>query len=327
LEGTDTYIRTIIAGEFDVKEEKHLSRCYLAEYENSFDVVCDDPEVLAPMTSTEDRERLITTMTERFNRSAVLWSLAEGLFQLPRYFSARFALNKDASNKTRQRIPKKKGGKGLRGEYVVIPALEANSSAPTSTITMVNLPQYEIETEGHWKRLANGDRGVDRHGNTVLGRTWVASSSKWKPTGSAITTIFLKDTLAAAKLKISEYLDAVDRLENKAESIDSQVDSDEGELYIMRCSAMKEQIFKVGFTSGNSIERAKQLSSATGVPLAFLVVRKWRHKDARKLETEVHMALSPYRINDSREFFMAKYDAIEKVIESVLKRTSSESET
>ena len=211
--------------------------------------------------------------------------------------------------------------KGLSGEYVVIPALDTNSSVPTSTITMVNLPQYEIETEGHWRRLPDGDRGVDRHGNTVLGRTWVASSSKWKPTGSTSTTIFLKDTLAAAKLKISEYLNAIDRIGDEAGSIDTQAASDEGELYVMRCSAMKEQIFKVGFTSGSSTERASQLSSATGVPLAFSVVKIWRHKDARKLETEVHMMLSPYRINDRREFFMAKYDAIEKVIESVLKRT------
>jgi len=259
-------------------------------------------------------------MTERFNRSGVLWSLAEGLFQLPSYFSARLALNKDTQNGARHRIPKKKGGKGLTGEYVIIPALEANSSAPTSTITVVNLPQYEIETEGHWKRLPNSDRGVDRHGNIVWGKTWAASSIKWKPTGSTSTTIFVKDTLAAAKVKISEYIEAVERTRYETGSIDSQAASEEGELYIMRCSAMQEQIFKVGFTSGSSIERAKQLSSATGVPLAFVVVKRWRHKDARKLE--VHMMLSPYRINDSREFFMAKYDAIEKAVESVIARVS-----
>lgn len=322
LEGTDTYVRTVTAGEFDLKEEKHLSRCFLAEYENSFDVICDDPEVLAPVKSDEDRERIIVTMTERFNRSAVLWSLAEGLFQLPSYFSARLALNKDTQNGTRQRVSKKKGGKGLTGEYVIIPALETNNSAPTSTITVVNLPQYEIETEGHWKRLPDGDRGVDRHGNIVWGKTWVASSSKWKPSGSSSTTIFVKDTLAAAKLKISEYLDAAERVQDEAGSLDFQADAKEGELYIMRCSAMKEQIYKVGFTSGSSIERARQLSSATGVPLAFVVVKQWRHKDARKLETEVHMMLSPYRINDSREFFMANYDAIDKAIESVIARVS-----
>ena len=91
----------------------------------------------------------------------------------------------------------------------------------------------------------------------------------------------------------------------------------------MRCAAMKERIFKVGFTSGDSAERAQQLSSATGVPMAFVVIEKWRHADAKKLETEVHMLLAPYRINDSREFFLASYDSIERIIEAVIARTSS----
>lgn len=322
LEGTDTHIRTIIAGEFDIKEKKHLSRCYLAEYQNSFDVVCDDPEIFAAISSADTRAILITTMTQRFSSTAVLWSLAEGLFQLPRYFNARFAINKEITKYSRQRLAKKKGGQGLNGNYIVIPAIETNSFAPTSAITMVKLPQYEIETEGHWKRLSDGQFGVDRHGNRVLGRTWIASSSKWKPTSTNATTIFLKDTLGAAKLKITQYLEASERVAEEARSRDAEPRSDEGELYVMRCSAMNEQIYKVGFTSGDSFERAQQLSSATGVPLAFLVIKKWRHIDARKLETEVHMMLAPYRINDSREFFMARLEVIEKIIESVIARTS-----
>lgn len=322
LEGTNTHIRTIIAGEFDIREEKHLSRCYLAEYKKSFDVVCDDPEVFSSIESADTRAKIVTAMTERFSMSSVLWSLAEGLFQLPRYFNARLAMNKETSSNSRQRVAKKKGGKGLIGDYVVIPAIESNSFAPTSAITMVKLPQYEIETDGHWRKLPDGQPGVDRHGNGVLGRTWIASSSKWKPTGATATTIFIKDTLGAAKLKISQYLEASERGVEETRSKDAELRSDEGELYVMRCSAMKEQIYKVGFTSGDSFERAQQLSSATGVPLAFVVIKKWRHTDARKLETEVHMMLSPYRINDSREFFMARYDVIEKIVESVIARTN-----
>jgi len=322
LEGTKAHIRTIIAGEFDIKEEKHLSRCYLAEYQNSFDVVCDDPEVFATIRSADLNTDIIATMTERFSRTAVLWSLAEGLFQLPRYFNSRLAINQETTNNSRQRITKKKGGKGLSGDYIVIPAIETNSIAPTSVITMVNLAQYEIETEGHWRRLPDRQPGVDRHGNGVLGRTWIASSSKWKPVGTSARTIFIKDTLAAAKLKIAQYLEASERIAEEARSRDTEPHSDEGELYVMRCAAMKEQIYKVGFTNGDSIERAQQLSSATGVPLAFVVIKRWRHADARKLETEVHMMLAPYRMNDGREFFMATYDAIEEIVESVIARTS-----
>ncbi|HQS59805.1 MAG: hypothetical protein B7Y56_15495 [Gallionellales bacterium 35-53-114] len=320
LEGTDKHLRTIVAGEFDLEYVRHISRCYLAEYENSFDVVCDDPEVFSQIEENDTRAKILKTMTERFSRTAVLWSLAEGLFQLPSYFNARLVLNRSELGLHRHRIPSKKGGKGLVGEYSVIPALDTNGTSHTSTITMVKLPQYEIETEGHWRRLASHETGVDRHGNTITGRTWVASSSKWKPSVQTLPTIFLKDTLAAAKLKIAEYIEASERSEQKSNLEESKSALDSGELYVMRCAAMKDQIFKVGFTEVDSAQRASQLSSATGVPLAFVVLKKWEHKEARKLEMEVHMMLAPYRINDSREFFMVKYDVIVNAIESVLNR-------
>jgi hypothetical protein len=321
LEGTKSHLRTIIAGEFAIKEKRHLSRYYLAEYEHSFDVVCDDPEIFRDI-KTDAKDKILLTMTEKFRRSATLWSLAEGLFQLPSYFNTRLTLSKEATSKSRQRIAKKKGGKGLVGDYVVIPALEINSSAPTSAITTVILPQYEIETEGHWRRLPDGQVGMDRHGNVTPGRTWIASASKWKSAGISSATIFLKDTLSSAKLKIAQYLEASARVAAVVASKESERCSGEGELYVMRCSAMKEQIYKVGFTSGDSVERAQQLSSATGVPMAFVVIKTWRHADAKRLETEVHMLLAPWRINDSREFFMASYDRIERVIDLIIARTS-----
>lgn len=321
LESTETYIRTIISGEFDLKEEKHLSRCYLAEYENSFDVICDDPEVFDSMTNLNNKERILGLMLERFDRTAVLWSLAEGLFQLPAYFNSRLALNKEVQANSKRRISRKKGGKGLKGDYMIIPSLEPSNHMPDSVITTVNLPHYEIETEGHWRKLTSDDVGVDRHGNSVWGRSWISSSSKWKPSGPKEgVVIYLKDTLSSARLKISEYLHAAEAIKNIAAK---QLDSDEGELYVLRCSAMKEQIFKVGYTRGCSYERAKQLSSATGVPLAFVVVQCWKHKEARRLETEVHMMLSPYRLNNGREFFEAKFETIEKVVSSVLNEVES----
>lgn len=320
LEGTNTHIRTVIAGEFDITEKKHLSRCCLTEHEKAFYIVCDDPEVFTG-TSLEGSDS-ITMMMQQFSRLSVLWSLAEGFFQLPSYFNARLALSENMSQKMGRRISKKKGGKGLVADYIVIPALETNSKAPIATITSVILPQYEIETEGHWKRLPDGEFGEDRHGNIVRGRTWIESSSKWKLTHSASETIFLKDTLTAAKLKISDIVNASAEVGNSNES---KMNSDAGELYVMRCTAMKEQIFKVGYTSGNSIDRARQLSAVTGVPSAFIVVKKWAHKDARKLEMEAHMMLSAYRINDGREFFMADLNVIEKMINMILSRVNHKS--
>lgn len=314
LEGTNTHIRTIVAGEFDILEVKHLSRCCLTEHQNSFTVVCDDPEIF---NGTDlENTGAIEAMMLQFNRLSVLWSLGEGFFQLPHYFNARIALNESISSQLNRRIAKKKGGKGVGVDYIVIPALEKDSKAPTSTITSVSLPHYEIETEGHWKRLSDGEQGQDRHGNTIRNKTWIVSSSKWK-SNSASETIFVKDTLASAKIKISDLINAAARV---TELHDTQKDSDAGELYVMRCSAMKEHIYKVGYTTGKSDDRARQLSSATGIPSSFIVVKKWAHKEARKLEVDVHMMLSAYRINDGREFFMVKFGVIENVVNQVLSR-------
>jgi hypothetical protein len=50
-----------------------------------------------------------------------------------------------------------------------------------------------------------------------------------------------------------------------------------------------------------------QLSSETGVPVAFVVARSWAHANARALEAEAHAMLAPYRINDRREFFARRF--------------------
>ena len=85
---------------------------------------------------------------------------------------------------------------------------------------------------------------------------------------------------------------------------------------------MAEQLYKVGYTTGGSEERAEQLSAATGVPLSFVVVKSWFHPNAAALETEVHMMLAPYRLNDGREFFQASFEVIKKIVENVIKRTA-----
>lgn len=319
LEGTRTHLKTIVAGEFDISEKKHISRCYMAEYSNSFSVICDDPEILSG--TIFDNDDFIKKMMARFSRLSALWSLCEAFFQLPEYFNARIALNESVSSKISRRSVRKKGGKGLNGDYIVIPALEKNSAAPTLAITKVTLPHYEIETEGHWKRLPDGEVGQDRHGNPVKSKTWISSSSKWK-SNLVSDTIFMKDLLATAKMRISDLVRASVATAAGGDALTGCVAA--GELYVMRCSAMKENIFKVGFTSGSSEERAKQLSSATGVPSSFVVVRKWKHVNAKKLEVDVHMMLLNYRLNDNREFFVAELSVIEEVINLVLSRTASE---
>jgi hypothetical protein len=127
----------------------------------------------------------------------------------------------------------------------------------------------------------------------------------------------VKDSLSVAKDRIEQlYSDA----EAKASKKEEVVREGNGELYVLRCTLMEEEVYKVGWTSGAAEERAKQLSSASGVPIAYAVVESWRHDDPEALETEIHAQLSPYRTNNQREFFRLNFEAIRKIITTTIER-------
>lgn len=62
-------------------------------------------------------------------------------------------------------------------------------------------------------------------------------------------------------------------------------------------------IYKVGMTTTSPETRAKELSSATGVPTPFKIEAAFHCEDPGASERAIHDSLSDYRINDSREFF------------------------
>jgi len=75
-----------------------------------------------------------------------------------------------------------------------------------------------------------------------------------------------------------------------------------GWVYILSNENMPG-IFKVGMTTTSPEIRAKEISSATGVPYPFKVEAAFHCEDPAYSEKELHDALSDFRINDSREFF------------------------
>lgn len=129
--------------------------------------------------------------------------------------------------------------------------------------------------------------------------------------------MYIKSSVAAAKIKASEYIEA----SNRAGVETSNSIGKAGVLYVMRCMAMGDEIYKVGWTSNTAEQRARELSSATGVPLSFVVVNDWSHPDPAGLEKGVHAMLDPYRLNEGREFFKVKYDEIRNIIEAEISRT------
>ncbi|MFP1879754.1 GIY-YIG nuclease family protein [Lonsdalea quercina] len=65
-------------------------------------------------------------------------------------------------------------------------------------------------------------------------------------------------------------------------------------------------IYKVGMTTTSPETRAKELSSATGVPFPFVIEAAFHCEDPASSERAIHEAFEDCRVSQSREFF--KYD-------------------
>lgn len=62
-------------------------------------------------------------------------------------------------------------------------------------------------------------------------------------------------------------------------------------------------ILKIGMTTTSPEKRAKELSSGTNVPAAFVIESSFFSSDPRGDECRIHNELKDCRVNDSREFF------------------------
>lgn len=321
LEGTDTAVKTVLAGEFDASTARHIAKAIFIESENAYTVFCDDPEVLQPILDSR-KQSVFEAAIGRLDQAGALFSIAEGFLQLPSYFGSRVTIAKDiAGSNSIPKGLKGKGGRGISGKYEVIESVSVASAGTPSIIQKVELPQFSNETEGHWRRLKIDELGKDRDGNPIKGKTWVSRSTPWRSKRqNEGNIIYIKDSIAIARQKVSEiYKSEAKQSSNKSRKIDTG----QSELYVLRCTLMKDEVYKVGWTSGSSHDRAKELSSASGVPLSFVVVESWKHDDAQALETEVHAILAPYRLNNKREFFELDFSTMKRIIDQTINRLSS----
>jgi hypothetical protein len=76
-----------------------------------------------------------------------------------------------------------------------------------------------------------------------------------------------------------------------------------GKIYILRNSAFKDGVVKIGLTERNSEIRSNEISSATGVPIQFEVLFEDDVLDVKMAEKKIHQRLEKYRVNPKREFF------------------------
>ena len=88
-----------------------------------------------------------------------------------------------------------------------------------------------------------------------------------------------------------------------------------GWVYVLRNDYMPG-IYKVGMTTTSPETRAKELSSAKGVPVPFEIVAAFHCDDPSQSEKAAHAELADFRINESREFFKGDLDDITDVCEA-----------
>lgn len=74
-------------------------------------------------------------------------------------------------------------------------------------------------------------------------------------------------------------------------------------------------IYKIGMTTTSPETRAKELSSATGVPFPFKVEAAFHCENPSNSERLIHEDLQDVRINDSREFFQDNLEDLESLCE------------
>jgi len=64
-----------------------------------------------------------------------------------------------------------------------------------------------------------------------------------------------------------------------------------------------EPILKIGATTDDPLNRAKQLSAATASAVPFLVAYSRKVSDVNLIETQMHERFAEFRVNSGREFF------------------------
>ena len=93
-------------------------------------------------------------------------------------------------------------------------------------------------------------------------------------------------------------------------------------IYILENTLMPGLV-KIGRTERSVSERVNELSSSTGVPTGFTVVKEYSVANSVEAERIIHERLSDYRVSDNREFFKMEADDAVDIIESMLQKTET----
>ncbi|MDB6023932.1 MAG: spoIIIE [Verrucomicrobiales bacterium] len=94
-------------------------------------------------------------------------------------------------------------------------------------------------------------------------------------------------------------------------------------LYVLENPSMPDLV-KIGRTERSVSIRVSELSSHTGVPTGFVVVKEYAVANSVEAERIIHERLSDYRLADNREFFRMEAEDATDIIDSILETVKPE---
>lgn len=312
----DLYKKFVLA-RYDLSRQTILERAVGWESDAHWQWVTDIPA----FSDVPDEQK--RNMAQRLDTYKTTWRLSESVLLIPSYLSKRYEvtatkkvrteLGRDTTiqNQTKHAPPKSRVQFRMLRSLVVKRDKEF-IGAVGRTYTP---PRFQVEVEGFWRRLSNQESmGSDAVGNPVQGRTWVKAHLRYRenPPASDARIVFIKQTLRSAKAQAHGL-----RQKPLADTVPlPSAQNEEGfsHVYVLTNPALKSDLWKIGYTDGDPEDRARQLSSTTGVPVSYLVVESWSVTDGVLAESAAHAALEDYRVTTRREFFQCQYAVLRRAL-------------
>ncbi len=299
LDGYPGFAKVIVLTRFDLRAGKHDVRYVNLDDGCSFTILTDDSstfEDVPPENSDKFRQAAVNDL----KRYDDLFAALSSLIYLPAFFAAHPERIQELEVTTKlhamreakwNRQTMKVLGRSQCVTHRRIHCLPLTFGIDEGSQRNIKPPDMQFKCDGYWKAIGPQEIGEDKNGNPIVGHTWVARHESW-----------------SARSPQSFILQR-----GKTES----GGPDPGIIYIQRSPALEINVYKIGLTRRSAEIRAKELSSATGIPLPFDVLANWEVDDCAHVEQEIHQRLAVFRINPQREFFRAELSFIIKTIDTV----------
>lgn len=297
----------VLLTRIDLDRQTSLVRYVLTERRDIFDVVSDDREMFTDLSvgrfsvGAERTAEIFDKSFKELQEYADVFAILPRLIQILEDFEERDDIRltriptklKLEGSKTAARKAKKKLASDEARSFVEVKVI-SDSSDPSGEYHVDGL-RIMVEQKGYWRSLSPQQIGIGKNGEEVHGKTWVSVSESWS------------ESFGFSPPENSE------NVRIRPSSV-----SEEGEVYVMRSAMHPHDVFKIGYTTSTSVNRAKQLQSTSGQPDQFNVVQSWHVSSPRLVEQRVHDILRPFRVNSSREFFKLPYQKIRNAIETAI---------